>query len=112
MQNTITGGFNNGGKIRVNTGQTHTGSFFFLPLNIRYGTCAAGLQWQKKKMAVIYLMPKYVIEMVNDEEEMPLRCDNTGKGAIELMTEAVIDIKEQITLFLELSTSVATVWDV
>lgn len=66
----------------------------------------------KKKMAVIYLMPKYVIEMVNDEEEMPLRCDNTGKGAIELMTEAVIDIKEQITLFLELSTSVATVWDV
>lgn len=63
-------------------------------------------------MAVIYLMPKCVIEMVNDDEEMPLRCDNTGKGAIELMTEEVIDIKEQITLFLELSTSVATVWDV
>lgn len=49
--------------------------------------------------------------MVDDDEEMPLRCDNSGKGAIELMTEEVIDIKEQITLFLELLTSVATVWD-
>lgn len=69
------------------------------------------LQKKKKKMSVIYLMGKYVIEMVNDDEEMPQRRNNSGKGAIELMTEEVIDIKEQIRSFLELLTSSAAVWN-
>lgn len=44
-------------------------------------------------------------------EEMPLRCNNSGKGAIELMTEEVIDKKEEMTLFLEFLHSLAAVWD-
>lgn len=44
-------------------------------------------------------------------EEMPLRCNNSGKGAIQLTTEEVIDMKEQVTLFLELLRFLATVWD-
>lgn len=37
-------------------------------------------------------------------EEMPLRCNNSGKGVIELMTKEVIDKKEEMTLFLEFLT--------
>lgn len=35
-------------------------------------------------------------------EEMPLRCNNGGKGATELMAEEVIDREEQMTGVLAL----------
>lgn len=44
-------------------------------------------------------------------EEMPLRCNNRRKGAIELTTTEVIDMKEEMTLFLKFLRSLATVWD-
>lgn len=44
-------------------------------------------------------------------EETPLRCNNSRKGAIELTTEEVIDMKEEMTLFLEFLSFLATVWD-
>lgn len=44
-------------------------------------------------------------------EEMPLRSNNSGKGAIELITKEVIDKKEEMRLFLEFLRSLAAVWD-
>lgn len=42
---------------------------------------------------------------------MPLRCSKSGKGAVALVTEELIDMKGQMTLLLEFLHSLATVWD-